>query len=217
MWRLPAAGFGRIQARRHGISIVVDDGLDQLGRNVTRQALLEAARACFAADAGVDAALVMQFSKSKDELFGAVMSVPPSTLEQLTDAWRGPRDGDPLSAEPLRAMLRGAIANEQAAAQLRDFLEARLMLGVSAHLQDDGDTRLRAVPTIADEPFDSIVATAATALQPLLAPDSSRSRQDDGGAHRAGRGQVRLPSSAARPAPALKVTGGSRKPRTASW
>ena len=201
------------------------------GRNATRQTILEAARTRFAADgftaatirriaadAGVDAALVMQFFKSKDELFGAVMSVPPSALKQMTDAWRGPQDGvgervaraflsvwesDPQAAEPLLAMLRGAIANEQAAAQLRDFLEARLMLGVSTHSRDDGDTRLRvgmaaamlvgvivarhivAVPTIANETLDSIVATAATALQPLLAPDSSPSRQHDGDADRA--------------------------------
>ncbi len=187
------------------------------GQSDTRQAILDAARSRFAADgytgatirkiaadAGVDGALVMQFFKSKDELFGTVMSVPPAALERMTDAWRGPEDGigervarayldvwesDPRAAEPLLAMLRGAIANEQAAAHLRDFIEARLMMGVSAHLRDDHDTRLRVgtasamlvgiivarsvvrVPTIADESLDSIVATVARALQALLVPD----------------------------------------------
>ncbi|MDX6740684.1 TetR family transcriptional regulator [Actinocorallia sp. A-T 12471] len=186
------------------------------GQTETRQAVLNAARARFstdgftattiraiAADAGVDAALVMQFFKSKDELFGAVMSVPPAALERMTDAWQGPRDGigervtralleafenDAEASEPLLAMLRGAIAKEQAAAQLRDFLEARLMKGAQAHLRDDADTRLRVgvasamlvgiivarsvvrVPTVADEPLDTIITTTAPALQTLLAP-----------------------------------------------
>ncbi len=190
------------------------------GRSDTRQAILDAARARFAADgyiattirkiaadAGVDAALVMQFFKSKDELFGTVMSVPPAALQRMTDAWRGPENGigervarayldvwenDPQAAEPLLAMLRSAIANEQAAAQLRDFIEARLMIGVSAHLRDDHDTRLRVgiasamlvgiivarsvvrVPTIADESLNAIVAAASGALQALFAPDSGR-------------------------------------------
>ncbi|WP_436762179.1 TetR family transcriptional regulator [Streptosporangium sp. V21-05] len=186
------------------------------GRSETRQAVLDAARARFAADgftattirgiaadAGVDAALVMQFFTSKDELFGAVMSVPPAALARMTDAWQGPEDGigervtraflgvwedDPQASRPLLAMLRGAIARERAAEQLRDFIEARLMKGAPAHLRDDDDTRLRVglasamlmgiivarhivrVPTIADESQDSIAATAATALQALLTP-----------------------------------------------
>jgi AcrR family transcriptional regulator len=185
------------------------------GQSETRQAILNAARARFAADgytattirriaadAGVDAALVMQFFKSKDELFGAVLSVPPTALDRMTDAWQGLPDGigervtraflaawedDPQASEPLLAMLRGAIAQEQAAAQLRDFIEARLMKGVPAHLQDD-DIRLRVglaaamlvgvivarrvvgVPTVANESVDSIVAVAGAALQALLAP-----------------------------------------------
>jgi AcrR family transcriptional regulator len=186
------------------------------GRTDSRQAILEAARARFsadgftattirkiAADAGVDAALVMQFFKSKDELFGAVLSVPPEALDRMTDAWQGPEDGigervarafltvwesDPQTSAPLLAMLRGAIAQEQAAEQLRDFIEARLMKGVTAHLGDSYHTRLRVglsaamlvgiivarsvvrVPTIADESVESIVATSAPALQALLGP-----------------------------------------------
>ncbi|MEV4140123.1 TetR family transcriptional regulator [Dactylosporangium sp. NPDC049742] len=186
------------------------------GQSATRQAILEAARARFAADgftattirriaadAEVDASLAMQFFKSKDELFGAVMSVPPAALDRMTDAWRGPSEeigervaraflgvweDDPEASEPLLAMLRGAIAQEQAATQLRDFVEARLMKGVDAHLRDDPDTRLRValaaamlmgvvvarrivrVPTLADEDLTQVVAAAATALQALLAP-----------------------------------------------
>ncbi|WP_410814979.1 TetR family transcriptional regulator [Micromonospora sp. 067-2] len=192
------------------------------GRSDTRQAILDAARARFAAngftattirgiaaDAGVDAALVMQFFKSKDELFGAVMSVPPAALVRMTDAWHGPQEGlgervarafldvweeDPQASEPLLAMLRGAIAQEQAAAQLRDFIEARLLKGVTAHSRNDYATRLRVgvaaamlvgiivarrivgVPTIANESLDSIAATAGHALQALLVPPGGGTR-----------------------------------------
>jgi AcrR family transcriptional regulator len=192
------------------------------GRSDSRQAILDAARARFAsdgftattirkiaADAGVDPALVMQFFNSKDELFGAVMSVPPAALARMTEAWHGPKESvgarvaraflevwenDPEASGPLLAMLRGAVAHEQAAAQLREFLEARLMTGVPAGLRDDEQTRLRMglaaamlvgvivarnvvrVPTVANPPLDSIVATAADALQALVAPDMSRVR-----------------------------------------
>ncbi len=143
----------------------------------------------------------MQFFKSKDELFGTVMSVPPAALARMTDVWSGPQDdigrrvahtfldvfeNDPHASEPLLAMLRGAIAHERAAAQLRDFIEARLLIGAAGRLRDDQQTRLRVgvasamlvgiivarsvvrVPTVADASFDSVVATAANALQALL-------------------------------------------------
>lgn len=196
------------------------------GQSETRQAILEAARARFAADgfttttiraiaadAGVDAALVMQFFKSKDELFGAVMSVPPQALARMSEAWQGRQDevgervtraflevweGEPRTSEPLLAMLRGAITQQQAAAQLRDFIEARLMKGAPAHLQADDDTRLRVglaaamlvgiivarrivgVPTIADQSLEVIVARASGALQALLAPSDEAPILTDG-------------------------------------
>ena len=43
-----------------------------------------------AADAGVDASQVMQFFRSKDELFAAVMAVPASALERFDTAFEGP-------------------------------------------------------------------------------------------------------------------------------
>lgn len=146
----------------------------------------------------------MQYFTSKDELFATVLSVPAHALTRMTDAWRGPEAGigervarafldvwgnDPTASEPLLAMLRGAMATEQAAAQLRDFIEDRLLIGVVAHLRDDSDTRLRIgiasamlvgiivarsvvrVPTIANVSLESIVSATATALQPLLAPE----------------------------------------------
>src|SRR3984885_12606678 len=73
------------------------------GTSTSRQAILEAARARFAsdgfaattirrvaADAGVDPSLVMQFYRSKNELYAAVMSISPDTLASLNTAFDGP-------------------------------------------------------------------------------------------------------------------------------
>jgi len=123
------------------------------GPSKTRDVILDAARTCFAKngyaaatirqiaeDAGVDAALVMQFYGSKDELFAAVMSMSPGVLSRFADAFKGPKhdlgervarvffgvwEGDPKESEPMLAMLRSAVSNKQATVQLRGFLQAR--------------------------------------------------------------------------------------------
>jgi AcrR family transcriptional regulator len=137
------------------------------GASRTRQAIYNAARARFAqegyaattirkiaADAGVDASLVMQFFGSKDELFAAIMSIPPDVPariqsafegtqhgvgERLTRAYLSSWDGAPRESEPLLALLRGAISQEHAAAKLRDFIQARLAAGAADISQDDTD------------------------------------------------------------------------------
>ncbi len=123
------------------------------GASDSRQTVLNAARTRFAldgyaaatirkiaADAGVDAALVMQFFGSKEELFAAVMSFSPAALSRMGRAFDGPAEhlgerltraylelweGDPEDSEPLLAMLRPTITNERAAGQLREFPQAR--------------------------------------------------------------------------------------------
>ncbi|OBJ04972.1 transcriptional regulator [Mycobacterium sp. 1482292.6] len=146
------------------------------GANTTRQAILDAARARFAADgyaattirrvaadAEVDASLVMQFFRSKDELFGAVMSITPEALARLGSAFEGPDEhlgervvraffdvweGDPRDSEPLLAMLRGAVAEGAAKTganeQLREFIQARLLDGIRSRPGDPDDAALRA-------------------------------------------------------------------------
>lgn len=142
------------------------------GASTTRQAILDAARARFAADgyagttirriaadAGVDASLVMQFFRSKDDLFGAVMSITPEALARLGSAFEGPDEhlgervvraflgvweGDARDSEPLMAMLRGAIVNEQAGEQLREFIQARLLDGTRSRPGDPDEAALRA-------------------------------------------------------------------------
>ncbi|WP_262697805.1 MULTISPECIES: TetR family transcriptional regulator [Streptomyces] len=192
------------------------------GRNTTRQAVLDAARRQFAAagfkgttiraiaaDAGVDAALVMQFFRSKDELFGAVMSISPEALSRIAGAFSGPLEsvgeqavraylavweGDQPDADALRAMLRGAVSNEQAGAQLREFIESRLSEGVQHFGSDPHDAALRAalassmligitvgrqivrVSVLAEEDREAIVRRVGPALQAVLVPPQSPTR-----------------------------------------
>lgn len=188
------------------------------GASTTRQAILDAARARFAADgyagttirrvaadAGVDASLVMQFFRSKEELFGAVMSITQEALARLGSAFEGPDEhlgervvraflevweGDPRDAEPLLAMLRGALAEGGAKAganeQLREFIQARLLDGVRSRPGDPDEAALRAglassmlvgivvgrrivgVPILAEADGDALVARLAPAIQRVL-------------------------------------------------
>jgi AcrR family transcriptional regulator len=142
------------------------------GSSGSRQLILDAARARFAtdgyagatirkiaADAGVDASLVMQFFGSKDELFAAVMSITPRALARFSDSFDGPHatlgesvtraflemwDGDPEDSEPFLAMLRAAISNEQATTQLRGFIQSRVTQALAPRLHDDEDATIHA-------------------------------------------------------------------------
>lgn len=141
------------------------------GPSETRQVILDAARARFAKDgyasatirkiandSGVDASLVMQFFGSKEQLFGEVMSITPSALTRISDAFDGPEnllgervtrafleiwDGAPQDSDPFIAMLRAAISNDQASAQLREVIQARLMHDLAGREGDDHDRQVR--------------------------------------------------------------------------
>ncbi len=184
------------------------------GPSETRQVILDAARARFAkegyagatirkiaGDAGVDAALVMQFFGSKDELFGAVMSITPSALSHFSDSFVGPEhslgervtraffevwEGDPKDSEPLMAMLRAAISNEQATSLLREFIQARLAKALVGRLPNDHAATIRAgvassmlvglivgrrivrVPALVGEDTESLISIIAPAVQAIL-------------------------------------------------
>jgi AcrR family transcriptional regulator len=183
------------------------------GTSTTRQAILEAARARFAsdgfaattvrrvaADAGVNASLVMQFFRSKNELFAAVMSISPDALARFSAAFEGPDEGlgervvraffdvwegGSQDSEPLMAMLRGAIVNDEASGQLREFIQARLLEAVLSRTSED-DAAVRAglassmlvgvvvgrrivgVPTLANVDSETLVALVAPAIQSVL-------------------------------------------------
>lgn len=186
------------------------------GANTTRQAILAAARARFAADgftattirgvaadAGVDAALVMQFFRSKNELFAAVMSVPSDALTRFSTAFEGADDHlgervvrafldvweeDTRSAEPLMAMLRGAVANDGANEQLREFLQERLLVDALAARAVQDDVMLRVgivssmlvglvvgrgvvgVPTLTGAERERLIMLVGPAVQSVLLP-----------------------------------------------
>lgn len=200
------------------------------GPGSSRRSVLDAAKARFAADgfaattiraiaadAGVDPSQVIQFFGSKDELFAAAMAFPPTALARFDtvfegaddhlgervvraflDAWEGPPD----ESEPLMAMLRGAIVHEEAAAQLREFLQSRLLHGAVGHRADAApgapaaDTALRAgivasmlvglvtarrivgVPVLEAADRETLVATVAPAVQVILVPGGAAAPVD---------------------------------------
>ncbi|ROS75192.1 TetR family transcriptional regulator [Curtobacterium sp. PhB130] len=141
------------------------------GVHDTRQTVLDAARARFAADgyagasirkiaadAGVDAAVVMRLFGSKDDLFAAAMVMPAEAATALSGALEGPADGvgerltraflelwtAPASSGPLLATFRSAVTNEQAAAHLRAFIRGRVLEAYVPHFPDVPDAALRA-------------------------------------------------------------------------
>jgi AcrR family transcriptional regulator len=184
------------------------------GASTTRQAILDAARARFAsdgfaattirqiaADAGVNPSLVMQFFNSKEELFAAVMSISPKSLARINTVFDGPDEhlgervvrahlavweGAPEDSEPMMAMLRGAIVNENAGSQLREFIQARLLDAMGAERGNHPDAALRAglassmlvgvvvgrrlvgVPILAGADAETLVAIVAPAIQSVL-------------------------------------------------
>ncbi|GFG95812.1 TetR/AcrR family transcriptional regulator [Mycobacterium timonense] len=189
------------------------------GRSTTRQAILDAARTRFAsdgfaattirgvaADAGVDASLVMQFYRSKNELFAAVMSISPEALARFSTAFDGPDEnlgervvraflsvweGPAQDSEPLMAMLRGAIVNDQASLQLREFIQARLLEAISSRSAYHDDAALRTslassmlvgiivgrriigVSVLASADSEVLVALVAPAIQRVLTSSST--------------------------------------------
>jgi AcrR family transcriptional regulator len=188
----------------------------QPGPAATRKSILDAARARFArdgftgstvrkiaADAGVDGSLVMQYFGSKDELFAAVMALGPNTMSRISQAFDGPADaigervtrtflevwdGDPEVSEPLLALLRAAIGNQQATVHLRELIQKRVIGDLSPRLRDSADMatrieiassmlvglivgrRLVGIDALVIEDQDSLVAYVAPSIQALLGP-----------------------------------------------
>ena len=184
------------------------------GTSTTRQTILDSARARFAsdgfaattirriaADAGVNPSLVMQYFNSKEELFAAVMSISPNSLARFSTVFDGPDEhlgervvrahlevweGAPADSEPMMAMLRGAITNEQAGSQLREFIQARLLDAMGGGRSNAPDAALRAglassmlvgiivgrrllgVPILAEADTGTLVAIVAPAIQSVL-------------------------------------------------
>jgi AcrR family transcriptional regulator len=140
------------------------------GPNLTRAAILDAAREAFATrgydavsiravarEAGVDPALAHRFFGSKENLFVTAMELPiaPSELVQTLLAEGTDGLGErvvasilavydaPAGFAPFLAMLRGATSNEKAATMLREFLTTEILGRIAAAAAPD-NAQLRA-------------------------------------------------------------------------
>jgi AcrR family transcriptional regulator len=139
----------------------------------TKQVILEAARGQFASSgyekttirsvaqaAGVDAALVMHYFGSKQQLFMTVM-LPlaevemdtrigqlrqATTTDQLVEMW-APMVGSVLAEAELRQLIvglvRAAASEPEAAAMLRGFIAVRIVR-ILEHLMPEPEAKLRA-------------------------------------------------------------------------
>jgi AcrR family transcriptional regulator len=169
------------------------------GESGTRAAILRSARRLFAelgydrttiraigADAGVDAALVVHFFGSKQQLFLSVVELPfdPSVvLPRLVSGDRatvGERFAaflvsvleDPDARGRLTGMVRAAAAEPEAARMLRELITERVLGPLAAALGVD-DARLRA--TLAGSQVVGLVtARHVVGVEPLasLPPDA---------------------------------------------
>ncbi|MEW2580557.1 TetR family transcriptional regulator [Streptomyces syringium] len=181
-----------------------------------RERILTAARAEFAEHgydkasirgiakgAGVDPALVHHYFGPKEKIFGAAVEVAFAPALQAQDivsvggldtigerltrfilgVWE-----DPVTREPLLAIVRSAVANETAAAVFRDLVTMRLMVRVAGEL-DVPEPRLRSelaaaqlvgvtllrhvikVEPLASADLDEVIAMVAPVVQRHLTED----------------------------------------------
>jgi AcrR family transcriptional regulator len=162
------------------------------GASDTRERILAAARERFAAngydrtrirdvaaDAGVDAALVHYFFKSKDGLFAAAMQLPLRPAEvigpvlaeglpglgerivrRLLSVW-----DDPGNRAALLAIVQGASAHPGAAAALREFVGSEIIARLARTVQADRP-QLRA-NLVASQIIGLIAARYVAQVQPL--------------------------------------------------
>jgi AcrR family transcriptional regulator len=169
------------------------------GASDTRERILAAARERFAAngydrtrirdvaaDAGVDAALVHYFFKSKDGLFAAAMQLPLRPAEvigpvlaeglpglgerivrRLLSVW-----DDPGNRAALLAIVQGASAHPGAAAALREFVSSEIIARVARTVEADRP-ELRA-NLVASQLIGLVAARYVAQVQPL-----ARMRSED--------------------------------------
>lgn len=184
--------------RRRGPVSSRDDVLAAARARFARDGYTATTIRVIATDAGVDPSQVMQFFGSKDDLFAAVMAIPASALARFDTAFEAPEEhigkhvvrayleaweGAAAESEPLMAMLRGAVVNENANSQLRDFIQSRLAHGMKGR----GDEallraglaasmligvilsrRIIGVPALVRADTDTLVRTVGPAIQAIL-------------------------------------------------
>jgi AcrR family transcriptional regulator len=162
------------------------------GSSDTREAILGAARERFARlgydrtrirdvaeDAGVDAALVHYFFKSKDGLFVAAMQLPFRPADVIAPVLAEGLEGlgerivrrvlsvwdDAGNRSALLALVQGASAHPGAAAALREFMRRQMLARIAAVIEADRP-RLRA-NLVASQIIGLIAARYIAQMPPL--------------------------------------------------
>jgi AcrR family transcriptional regulator len=167
------------------------------GESGTREAIAEAARRRFAElgydrttirgiaeEAGVDAALVVHFFGSKQELFLKVMELPFEPEEVLPQVLAGPRSQvglrlarfgvgmleNPESRDVLTGVLRAAASEPRAARLARELVANRLVSAFAHNLAVD-QPELRG-NLIASQMVGLIMARYVIRVEPLASVDA---------------------------------------------
>ncbi|MDP4503633.1 TetR/AcrR family transcriptional regulator [Nonomuraea turcica] len=160
----------------------------------TRGEILAAARKVFsekgfdkatvrgiAREAKVDPALVHHYFATKEGMFAAAMQLPVSPETVIPLLLEGPREeigerlvrmilrvtASPETREPLVALIRSAMTNEQAAAMMREFITNALLYQVAGRLEVP---HLRIEAAFA-QMFGVILGRYVLKLEPLASAD----------------------------------------------
>jgi AcrR family transcriptional regulator len=188
------------------------------GKSGTREAILAAARGAFAqvgydratirdiaAAAGVDPALVHHYFDDKEGLFIAAMALPLDPERIVAAVTDGDPDGmgeriaslllllwdNTETRNPLLALVRSAVSNDNAARMLREFVTAAILTRVTKELGVP-DAELRAslvasqiiglaigryivgIEPLASAPRETLIAALAPTIQRYLTGDLDR-------------------------------------------
>ncbi|NUR90558.1 MAG: TetR/AcrR family transcriptional regulator [Nonomuraea sp.] len=160
----------------------------------TRGEILEAARRVFAEkgfdkatvrgiakEAQVDPALVHHYFDTKEGMFAEVMRLPINPDDVVPKILDGPREeigdrivrliltltGQPEVREPMLALLRSAMTNEEVAATFREFLTSALLFRVADTL---GVAHVRIEAAFA-QMFGVVIGRYILKVEPLASAD----------------------------------------------
>ncbi|MFI7690311.1 TetR family transcriptional regulator [Nonomuraea sp. NPDC049655] len=160
----------------------------------TRGEILTAARRVFAEkgfdkatvrgiarEAKVDPALVHHYFETKEGMFAAAMQLPITPDEVIPLLLDGPREeigerlvrmilrvtAEPETREPMIALMRSALTNEQAAAMFREFITNALLFQVADRL---GVPHLR-IEAAFGQMYGVIMGRHVIKLEPLASAD----------------------------------------------
>jgi AcrR family transcriptional regulator len=231
------------------------------GGSGSRDDILQAARKLFAergyagatirgiaAAAAVDGALVHHFFSSKEKLFAAAVSEMFGSQDLLPPVLEGSAEGmgerlvrtllgkweEPTANQQLQALLRSAVANDEAAGLLRDFLKQELLGRIGDYLPgQDADLRAALISSqlvgvaflryvlaygpLAEVPAEALVHLLSPTIQRYLSQPLTALDEGSAGAVRAKRNlrRTKVPGADAAQAPAKAVKAPAKAAKAA--